>query len=193
MVKAIYLGAWHWGKTWRGAVDKGAMYSGFTERDIVIRITSKVEKILQSKAELKATNIFPVWITTNARSRTKVKYINNSIKMSGYNPNDCLYLDIHLNSARQKASWIEIFIKPKWDKADVKIATTILNRMIDYYPQYNRGIKSKLLNNNYCNARMFLVECGFICDEAFLNYAVNDTDRLAESICNGILSYIRSN
>ena len=102
--KAIYISAGHGGYTWWGTQDKGASYNGFNERDLMVKLARKVIKILKHKDELKTTNIFDVGVETNARSLKKVKYINQSIKMSKYNNDDCLYFDLHLNSAKQKAS-----------------------------------------------------------------------------------------
>ena len=188
-----FIDLWHGGKTWYGGTDKGASFGGYTERDLLKPVAIELLRILRSK--ISDGNVYDVGIYSNARSSKKVKYINSVINQNWLDRNNCFVLSLHLNSSVNPASGIECWIPQQATKngVEAKLAENLINRMNAYHYQRDRGVKQKRLYINDFAANTVLIECGFINDEKFLEYILNRPERLAESIANWYLTFLRDN
>lgn len=181
-----------WMSWWRGE-DKGAVYKNYTERDLLLPVSLEITKILKEK--IPEWLVFDVGINSNARSHKKVEYINMAIDHNNWKEEDCFCLCLHLNSFSKPASGVECRIPQSFytNNTEKELAKTIISKIIKYYPQKIRwgGVKSKNLYINWINCNTVLIESWFINDENFLEYIKNDPKRLAESICNWYLTFLR--
>jgi N-acetylmuramoyl-L-alanine amidase len=200
-LSAIFLESGH-GTGFLGTKDNGA--TGvlgdirFTERDLVVEIMRNVYAILRHKEELKGCDIFGVGIETRMKNSEKVNYVNKTVAEHKYFPNQCLVVSAHLNAGGGHG--VEVWLPTKPNAVASKVASLTIEAFTKYGDFEPR--KTPILTSNksrfgglYIDGYKIpsvLVESFFISSPTDLQTYFQDKNRLAETIVNSIMTYVRS-
>lgn len=171
-----------------GGSDPGAIGFGLKEKDVVLNVGLKVNKLLQQTPfNVKMTRSTDTFISLIGRS--------NFAKNQGGD----MFVSIHANAASASASGTETFYYSAATNpyvADSKLlATKIQNRMIAAWNLTNRGVKSgnySVLRENSMPAA--LAELGFITNKSDNTKLASEYWRnsISDAIYYGILDYYKA-
>ena len=193
--KVIVLDAGH------GGSDGGAVSnSGITEAELNLKITLKVQKLLESSG---ATVILTRYdenaiyeLDSQTISQKKVSDIKNRVKIGNESSAD-IFVSIHLNKIPEKqySGWQTFYKDGNEDSKN--LATLIQNNLNSTINTENKRVPL-VLNNVYIMKHVeipiALVECGFLSNDAEEALLVTDEyqDKLAWGIYNGIMDYFHN-
>jgi N-acetylmuramoyl-L-alanine amidase len=107
-----------------------------------------------------------------------------------------LFISLHCNSFTRPISGLEVFVsdiywKSTKDNIELALARIVIDRILEYNHQKNRGIKTSKLYIQGIVCPAILIEMWFMNDPKFLSYYEKNKNRLAESIANWIMEYLR--
>ena len=198
-IDAIFIEAGHGKKTLFG-FDQGATAKLgekiYTERELAKDLAQRVIEKLAPKTKCPILGVS--MDTDGATLEKKTAYINGTIAARGWK--NCLGIALHFNSiAGSDARGFEIFYQKK-NSLILPITRSISAAMEKYkvFSPRNPSIKSteyyseKRLYIDDWKAGSILIETCFISNPSDLKNYLIQTDRVAESIANGILTYLRS-
>jgi N-acetylmuramoyl-L-alanine amidase len=177
-----------------GGSDKGAVYHGFKEKDLSLKITKLVYQKLKDVG-------LPVFCT-----RTRDKTVSLESRVALAQQYHGLYVSIHLNSAPNKnVTGLETFwcdaqkihwepLKPNWVLSSKDFAQVVHQAILNKIPNLvDRGVKHGCPLVLICNLNMpaILIECGFLSNKDEAKKLANPQyqDQLAYGIAQGIQSY----
>lgn len=187
--KVIYIDAGH------GGIDPGAVYKDIHEADINLKISMSLANLLEKNgAIVLLTRTVDYDLSVNNavnRKRSDLSRRANIINES----NGDLYISIHLNSIAS-STWkgAQVFyddINPKNEKI-AKLLQNALKKDLKSSREY------KEMNNMYMYKRIkipgVLVEVGFLSNdnERYLLLQKTYQDKVAKSLCGGIIEYFHS-
>lgn len=187
--KVIYIDAGH------GGIDPGAVYKDIHEADINLKISMSLANLLEKNGAivlLTRTGDYDLSVNNAVnRKRSNLSRRANIINES----NGDLYISIHLNSIAS-STWkgAQVFyddINPKNEKI-AKLLQNALKKDLKSSREY------KEMNNMYMYKRIkipgVLVEVGFLSNdnERYLLLQKTYQDKVAKSLCGGIIEYFHS-
>ena len=163
-----------------GGHDAGATVGNYREKDFNLAVGIKVRDLLKN-TEVK------VHMT---RDTDKYIALQDRCTMSNNNKSD-IFVSIHWNSYNNtKVAGFETFASTS---SRTDLASNIHRQIIkDKLYTNDRGVKTNtyhVLKNT--NARACIVECGFCTNPNDLSLMINNIDKFALSIANGILNHFK--
>lgn len=188
-----------------GGIDEGTQYFRLAEKNMTLDIALRLERVLQGFN-------FPTLLT-----RREDHYVPLADRVTTANKiDDSVFVSIHFNQAENTSiggvetfyadeklppsddwTWIGFFTradKPALDNGET-LAAFIQASLISRMDATNRGIKSKALYVvRHTRAPAVLVEAGFISNQLENQLLREESyrDRIANSIAEGILNYVRT-
>lgn len=204
-MKVLFVECGH-GKSVLGLLDPGAckVYGDqlFKERDFAKEIVKRMKALLDTKEELKGCLIQTVGLETDTTPARKMSFVNQVIRENRFTPKDCLSVSIHMNSSVSSTpSGFEVWYQKRAGEAHV-LALAVADSWNEYkiLPLRPRPVMSTSLNSKWhrlyiddalCPA--ILIETGFISNYSDAHTIQANYDRVAEAICHGLLTFIRTN
>lgn len=184
----IWLDAGH------GGHDSGAVGGGYKEKDLALDVTLRVGKLLSKKGqEVLYTRTDDTFVTISGGNKSD----NRMTRANSSNADICV--SIHLNAVdNTKVYGLETFYYPGSIEGR-KLSDTIYEEMIknNLYTNRNdgvnalRGSKAKnLAMTRVTKMPSTLIELMFISNQYDRELLLNNKDKFAESIANGILKYL---
>lgn len=185
----LLIEAGHGKKSTFGIVrnDPGAVrvINGFqwTERNLAQGFARFALQALEGKVKA-----YPIGVDTDATIQRKAAYANEVIRKAGLNPNETLYVAIHVNSGGGTGG--EIFYK-HGSAASKKVAEKVLMKYCKWTGLKERGVKDSRTNRHgrlyiddvVCPA--ILIETGFI-DSPDLE-TLKDSRKVGQGIAHALL------
>lgn len=171
-----------------GGTDVGALNENRYEKYDTLKVAKLVKQYLE-KQDIKVIMTRDNDTTLSLRNRCRTA---NKKKAD-------LFISIHRNSA-EMGNGIEIWTNSKEKKADVDLATNILNNLSETEIQSNRGIKYGTIkgeNTDYYvlnNTKMpsCLIELGFISDDKDNILFDKNIEDYAKAIADGIMESLKN-
>lgn len=171
-----------------GGRDVGASNENRYEKYDTLKVAKLVKQYLE-KQDIKVIMTRDNDTTLSLRDRCRIA---NKKKAD-------LFISIHRNSA-EMGNGFEIWTNSKEEKADVDLATNILNNLAETEIQSNRGIKHGTIkgeNTDYYilnNTKMpsCLIELGFISDDKDNILFDKNIENYAKAIADGIMESVKN-
>lgn len=152
--------------------DNGAVYGGYTERELTNQITLKVKTILEENGiNVDLTRNFDESITLEERVEKATKF--------GYDA----YISLHANSCKtpNTGTGYEAYSNNQYN-----LSKNIVEELSSTYRLPNRGIQATQYYNRLIQ-NSTLIELGFINNDVDRDILVNKQDEVATIIANNIL------
>lgn len=171
----IFTDAGHGGK------DPGAVNGAAKEKDLTLRIVSKLNDLLKRNFEVETSRETDVFVDLSERTKRANKFDAN------------IFISIHTNSAvNNTARGIESLVFYRSGDT-LKLVNNIHDRLIKSTGALDRGIKERqdLYVLKHTTMPAVLLELGFISNENEKNKLVSDLyqDTITNAIYEGILAY----
>lgn len=173
-----------------GAEDPGTMYGNIYEKDINLKISLALEKVLTKYgASVILTRDADYDLSTPNTNHRKKSDFDNRIKLINESKAD-LYLSIHLNYLTSSAyKGAQVFYN-KDNEALAKVMQNHLNKELNANREVKK-IPSSTYMYNKLNIRGVLIECGFLSNASERNLLQSSKyqEKIARSIADALVKY----
>lgn len=173
------------------------------EHDLAKEIAIMVVSILKNKPELATAIVTGVGTSPDgANISDKVKYVKSVVVNNKLDPSRCIGVAIHFNTGGGKGT--EAFYQSK-NKDGAIVAKYIVDAVDKYtgFGFHGKSVKpdtedrlKRLYISDYVVGNKFLnfilLEVCYLDYPSQIRYVLDNKQRIAESIANGILTYIRA-